>query len=200
MALTTAFILGATVFVATNLDDLFILLAFFADPAYRAREIVFGQYLGNGALVFVSIVAALIALAVPAQYVGLLGLAPIAIGIKELIESWRDKDDDGEAIDRRPRSSGWGRTLAVAAVTIAAGGDNIAVYTPLFAIRSGAEIAMIVFVFVLLTAWWCAFAHWLVQHRAFGAPIRRYGHRVLPFVLMALGAWILYDAGTFRAM
>jgi cadmium resistance protein CadD (predicted permease) len=30
-----------------------------------------------------------------------------------------------------------------------------------------------------------------------GAPIRRYGHRVVPFVLIALGVLVLYEAGSF---
>lgn len=199
---TTALILGVTVFVATNVDEIFVLLALLADSRFRARDVVLGQYLGTGALVLVSVVAALLALVIPVQYIGLLGLAPIALGIRELLESWRgdEGDDVDESIASRSASSAGGRVLAVAAITIANGGDNIAVYTPLFAIRSAIEIALIVVVFVVLTAVWVAAAHWLVHHQALGAPIRRYGHRVLPFVLIALGVWILYEADTFSLL
>jgi len=41
--------------------------------------------------------------------------------------------------------------------------------------------------FVLMTALSCAVAHWLVYHPTLGAPIRRYGHRIMPFVLINLG-------------
>jgi cadmium resistance protein CadD (predicted permease) len=200
---TAALILGVTVFVATNVDDIFILLALLADPRFRAREVVLGQYLGIGALVLVSVVAALIALVIPAEYIGLLGLAPIALGIKELFESWRGDDDGDESVGDRSAISGGGRVLAVAAITVASGGDNIAVYTPVFAVRSGFEIALIVAVFAVLIAAWVAAAHWLVQHPALGPPVRRYGRRALPIVLIGLGVWILYEAGTinlFRAI
>ena len=48
---------------------------FFADPAFRPRQIVLGQYLGIAALV----AASLAALLVPRAYVGLTGLLPLAI-------------------------------------------------------------------------------------------------------------------------
>jgi cadmium resistance protein CadD (predicted permease) len=48
-------------FASTNVDDVSVLLGFFADPAFRARHVVLGQYLGIGALVAVSLVCSLIA-------------------------------------------------------------------------------------------------------------------------------------------
>ena len=90
--------------------------------------------------------------------------------------------------------------LAVAAVTIANGGDNLGIYTPLFATRTGPEVALLIAVFAILTGVWCLLAHGLVNHPALGAPIRRYGRRVLPFVLMGLGVLILYEAGTLSLL
>jgi cadmium resistance protein CadD (predicted permease) len=62
---------------------------------------------------------------------------------------------------------------------------------------SGYDIAVIGGVFAAMTFVWLAVARWLVTHRTIGVPIRRYGGRVLPFVLIALGLYILYDTGTF---
>ena len=60
-----ALILGITLFAATNIDDTFLLLGFFADPKYRAHRVVIGQYLGIATLVAISLLAALIALVIP---------------------------------------------------------------------------------------------------------------------------------------
>jgi cadmium resistance protein CadD (predicted permease) len=76
----TVVIHAVALFVATNLDDIFILVAFFADPGLRARQVIVGQYLGIGALVLISVIAALIALVIPFAYIGFLGLVPIAMG------------------------------------------------------------------------------------------------------------------------
>ena len=195
-----ALILGITLFAATNIDDTFVLLGFFADPKYRAHRVVIGQYLGIATLVAISLLAALIALVIPPAYVGLLGLLPIAIGARKLIDLWGGRDRKEEELERHPASAARGQVLAVAAVTIANGGDNIGVYTPVFAVRSGIETAVIIAVFVLMTAMWCAIAHWLVHHRTIGAPIRKYGHLILPPLLIGLGLSVLLEAGSFALL
>ena len=195
-----ALILGITLVVATNIDDTFVLLGFFADPNFRAHRVVVGQYLGIATLVAISLLAALIALVIPPAYVGLLGLAPIAIGAKKLIDLWGGRDESEEELERHPASAARGQVLAVAAVTIANGGDNIGVYTPVFAVRSGIETAVIIGVFVLMTGVWCAIAHWLVHHRTIGAPIRKYGHLILPPLLIGLGLSVLLESGSFALL
>ena len=93
---------------------------------------------------------------------------------------------------------GHGNIVAVALVTIANGGDNISIYTPLFTTRSVYEILAIGGIFAILTAVWLGAAHSLVNHPTLGAPIRSHGHRIVPFILIALGILILYEAGTAR--
>jgi cadmium resistance protein CadD (predicted permease) len=82
-------------------------------------------------------------------------------------------------------------------VTLVNGGDNIGIYTPSFAIRSAHKIIVIALVFAVMTALWCFVAHAIVNHPKLGSPIRRYGHRVTPVVLVGLGVLILYQAGSF---
>jgi cadmium resistance protein CadD (predicted permease) len=38
----------------------------------------------------------------------------------------------------------------------------------------------------------------LVRHTAVGKPLRRYGHVLLPFILIGLGCLILYRSGALR--
>lgn len=61
-------------------------MIFFSSPNFLARNVVVGQYLGIGLLVAISTLGSLIALVVPSFIIGLLELAPIAIGIKKLLE------------------------------------------------------------------------------------------------------------------
>jgi cadmium resistance protein CadD (predicted permease) len=186
--------LAIALFASTNVDDLFVLLGIFSDPKFRTRDIVVGQYAGIATLFGLSIAASLLSLMIPRAYIGLLGIVPIAIGAKRFVELVRGTDGKGEGLELHRKVGGYGRTATVALVTIANGGDNIGVYTPSLAIRSGYEIAVIALVFVVMTALWCYFAHWMVNHPKFGAPIRLYGHRVAPIVLIGLGILIIYQA------
>jgi cadmium resistance protein CadD (predicted permease) len=77
--------IGIAAFVSTNIDGLFILMVFFATPRFPSYQIVLGQYIGMGSLMGVSLVGSLIALVLPRYLIGLIGLFPIAVGIKE---SW----------------------------------------------------------------------------------------------------------------
>jgi cadmium resistance protein CadD (predicted permease) len=196
---TTTLAFAVTLFATTNIDDLFVLLGFFSDPKFRARNVIVGQCAGMAVLVLLSVFAALIALAILSSYIGLLGLAPIAIGTKRLVDLARGRETADEDLPWQAEGDERGQALAVAAVTIANGGDNVAIYTPLFAVHRGVETAAIVAVFALMTAMWCSFAHWLVHHRTIGAPIRRYGHRMLPVVLIGLGVLVMVKGGAFES-
>jgi cadmium resistance protein CadD (predicted permease) len=184
--------LSGVAFASTNIDDIFVLVGFFSDPEFRRWQIVAGQALGIGLLVAASLAAAFIAFAISAPLVGLLGFVPLAIGIKKLRSSWLPDGAENES-KRPPR--GRGKVLAVAGVTIANGGDNLGVYTPLFATQAGWELSVTIAVFAAMTFAWCAAAWLLVSHPTLGTHARRNGHRVLPFVLIGLGAMILYRSG-----
>jgi cadmium resistance protein CadD (predicted permease) len=184
--------LAIVLFVSTNVDDLLVLIGFFADLRFRSSEIVAGQYVGVAVLFGVSAAGALLSLVIPRAYLGLLGIFPILIGIRKLLELRHDRTqtEPGKALNLH------GNAASVALVTIANGGDNIGVYMPSFAVHSGGQIAVIAVVFAAMTALWCVLARWMVSHRKFGTPLRRYGHIIAPVVLIGLGLLIIYNAGT----
>jgi cadmium resistance protein CadD (predicted permease) len=92
---------GVAAFVSTNIDDLFILMVFFATPRFPFSQIVLGQYIGMGSLIGVSLAGSLITLVLPRNIIGLIGLFPIIIGIKELLELRKKGDDEYEKITKR---------------------------------------------------------------------------------------------------
>ena len=196
------------VFAATDIDDLLVLSAFFCDDRLDPRAIVAGQYAGIAALIALSIVAARLALAIPEGWVALLGLIPLAIGLGQLVRRRRGGEDEDEAaeaaelraaVERRVAGGATrrlaGQAAAIALVTIANGGDNLAVYIPLFASRPAA-IPLYVAAFAAMTGLWCLVGYWLVNNPLTGERVKRYGHRALPYILIALGLYILSDALT----
>jgi cadmium resistance protein CadD (predicted permease) len=183
--------LSIVLFASTNIDDIFVLIAFLADRQFRLHQIVIGQYIGIAALFIFSVMGSLISLVLPPDIVGLMGFLPILIGLMRLVALVRGSSGADDPPVHQPTA-----ILAVAAVTIANGGDNIAVYTPAFATQSATHLAEIAVAFVVLTAIWLLFANWLVNHPQLGRPIRRYGERLVPFVLIGLGVMVLSNAGS----
>ena len=182
-------LLSTGAFISTNIDDLFLLVGFFSDRSFSRGHIFAGQILGMAAIVAISLAAASAALAISPAHVGLLGLAPIVIGIGKLLRLGKTEEEG------QPTAVG---ILQVAAVTIVNGGDNIAAYTPIFATQGSREMIATLAIFAALTLVWCFAALGLVRHTALGKPLRRYGHVLLPFILIGLGGLILYRSGALR--
>ena len=195
MAWLSLIALGVTAFAATNLDDALVLLLFFGDRRYRARHVFIGQAVGVGLLVALSLVVALATVALPARVVGLLGLLPIAIGGKQLLDRRRDRGAtpaDGDGLP--PRAAGWRQAAAVAGVTLANGGDNIGVYVPLFAARPAAQTALLLATFAALLLVWTFAGYALARRSALAGRLRRISGAVMPWVLIGLGVTILAEA------
>jgi cadmium resistance protein CadD (predicted permease) len=189
---------GIAAFVATNIDDLFILMVFFANRSFPTSQIILGQYVGMGLLLGVSLIGSLIALVVPSNLIGLIGIFPIVIGIKEILElRKKGDDDDEEPVKQLSAQSRWRAYLPfliVAAVTLS-GGEEIGIYVSVFAIYNEvSEIITIVTVVIVLTGVWCGIASYLVNHSFLADRLRRIASRVLPFLLIGLGIYILIEA------
>jgi cadmium resistance protein CadD (predicted permease) len=189
--------LAVVLFASTNVDDVFVLLALFADPRVHPAAVVAGQVIGMLALVLATLAVSALALVLARSYVGLLGLFPLGIGLWQLARRARsDGDDEAPAVTRRNLAA---QTVAVTLITIANGGDNLAVYVPVFATRDPFEILLLGGSFLVLTGVWCWLGYLLVSHPRLGAPIRRFAARATPWVLIALGLFILIESEAHRA-
>ncbi len=181
-------------FISTNLDDLFLLAAFFTHPTFKTREIVLGQYIGFIIILMISSLAYFAQLVIPSAWISLMGILPIIIGIKGLI-SLKNPENDANALNdeiiEKKEGITYNKILSVASVTIANGGDNLGVYMPLFASINPFSLVTMVLTFLILVGIWCVLGFKLVNNRILGNKIRKYGHLILPFVMIFIGLGII---------
>jgi cadmium resistance protein CadD (predicted permease) len=186
-------LLAVGLYATTNIDNLVVLTAFYSDRSYRPGQVTAGEYLGLAVIVAVSVAGAAAASNVPHRYIGLLGLVPLTLGAVKLVavlRGGRPPDPDTTA------STGRHRPFVVSAVTVGNGGDNIAVYIPVFATRSLSDAALIVVVFFVAAGVWCAAAR-AVAHAGWTRRVmHRFSHIAVPVVYVALGVSILVYSGT----
>ena len=147
--------------------------------------------------------------------VGLLGVVPLAIGARGLFMLARhgegDTAGDGDSTERstrrrrrsrfRPEQRAVGRGFTAAAlVTIAAGGDNLAVYIPLFRVGGGTNLGAIAAVFAVGEA----LVTWLIlaggRHPKSRDAMLRLGHVAVPILLCCVGVLVLVQADTFSLL
>jgi len=74
------------------------------------------------------------------------------------------------------------QTYYVAAVTVANGGDNIGIYTSLFANNYPMHVLIIMIIFYLMMGIWCALAYFLITHPRIAKVVTNYGHKISPFI------------------
>ena len=206
----SAVITGIVTFAATNVDDLFILMVvlladrrLFPATAYRGRPIsrfcssrrdqpawllrkfYFADRLDRSARF-------------SSDCHGSQKALLSGVEILDLADSKRR----GMNLQSRPCLSGLfsRQTLGVAAVTFANGGDNLGIYTPLFAGSSLIRLGIFLVVFFALVGGWC-YAGFLLSRRPIIAEIcSRYGRLLVPFVLVGLGVYILIESGAATLM
>lgn len=221
----SAITVGAATAMATTFDDNIYLAMFFSRTGrqFRPLHIVTGEYLGFSLLIAISLSGFLIGRVVDSAWLGLLGLLPISIGVNALLarQSFQERasrpnrDSDSPTVllanhhqndmkRRRPltllRALKDRRTYQVSAVTIANGGNNLAIYIPLFASCSLPRLGIILMVCYAAIGLWCFNSWFLIRQPHTAVIMSRYVARVVPFVLIALGLSIILRNGTPQAL
>lgn len=180
---------GITAFIASNIDDTFILILLFATPGLLARHVMIGQFGGITILVIISSLAALLALAVPPFILGFMGIVPIVIGIKRLLES--RKSTESEHFGTRKYLS----IISVTAITVSNGGDDIGVFTPLFAkYNTVTEFSLLILLLLIMTGVWCMVTYYFFRHPLIISRIDAMSKAVAPVALIGVGVFVIFDS------
>ena len=199
MEILLTVLVAVSAFVATNLDDLFVLTIFFGSKDFNNTSVVLGQYIGVLLLIIISLLAYFFKFIIPISYITLFGILPLGIGLKNLwnlrkkgfkgIPNKKFRDlDTGNCIDSKISRE---TILKVASVTFFNGGDNIGVYMSLFASSGIIQLILTNSIFIILVGVWCLISYFMVKNRIIGYKLERYGHIILPFVLILIGLVIL---------
>ncbi len=199
MEILVVVLIAVGVFIATNLDDIFILMSFFA-MSEDGIKLIFGQYLGFLILLGISWACYQFKFVLPVHYLAVLGLFPIIIGIKYFWNFRKNIFTDGvleknfgpTGTQRGTTLKGGNTILTVAMTTVANGGDNLAVYIPLFMTLDNFELSITLLTFMVMVGLWCGLAYKMVNNQIFGEKLRIYGHLIFPVVLILIGFVIIF--------
>lgn len=199
MEIGSAIGIACSSFAITNIDDIFVLITFFAE-ATTSRvltpwKVVIGQYVGFTAIIVLSMIGYGLAFVIPVEPIGFLGLVPMLLGVWLGLGLLIPCQEEGEAevgtVDNLKS------ILKVAAVTIMNGGDNVGTYIPIFSQAKGAEIGVYVVVFYILLGVWCLVAYFVINQRHILRIAQKYIHWVMPFLYVGLGIFIVVKSECF---
>jgi len=183
---------AAIAFLSTNIDNFLLTAAqYAAAPAHRVRRITIGQILGFTVILVVSLSGAAILFEISAAWIGLLGLVPLALGVRGLVAHVRHRNQE---------RAGWpvaGGVITAALVGIGSSGDNLAVYIPLWRECNLVEAVAVVGCFIVFDLILCWGAHITGRHPRTERTFEAVGSWASPVLYCVIGVVILLRAGTF---
>ncbi|WP_368974141.1 CadD family cadmium resistance transporter [Caldifermentibacillus hisashii] len=185
-------------YIATSIDYIVILVVLFAQVKNRkggVRDIVLGQYLGFTVLIIISLLASFGIAFIPQQWIGLLGLIPIFIGLKVLFEKDEGDEEDEEILESTNRFSNF--ILSVTVIMLAAGGDNIGVYIPYFTVLNTIELIVTIVIYYIAAAVLLYLCQRVSAVKGISETVEKYEKIIVPIVFLALGIMIMSENGTF---
>lgn len=191
------------VYISTSIDYLFILLIIFSQSYTKkgVRQIYWGQYLGTGILVAVSLFAAYVLNFIPQDWViGLLGLIPIYLGVRVSLVGEEEEEEEDEVVEKLETRDTSRLFWTVALITIASGGDNLGIYIPYFTALSALEIGVALVVFAISIALLCYISYRLAKVSFVSETLEKYERIIVPVVFIGLGLYIMAESGTFQAL
>ncbi|KAF9774623.1 hypothetical protein IL306_007346 [Fusarium sp. DS 682] len=187
-------------FAVTNVDDIFVLVAFFAEsttsPSLTPVKITIGQYVGFTFIIAVSMIGFGASLLIPAEPIGFLGLIPMLLGVWRILGVFFKKDqDEDESLDEEVTTAdGLKSVFKVASITVMNGADNISTYIPLFAEAKAGELAIYIVVYYIMLGFWCL-AGWLIMKQKHILHMaQKYSRRLIPLLYVGLGIFIVINS------
>ncbi|HUV57997.1 MAG TPA: cadmium resistance transporter [Acidimicrobiales bacterium] len=184
--LLDVFVVASFGFIGTMFDNFFAFAAqLMITERSRYRRVGWAQASGVGVLLLLAAGVGSLLTPIPVRWIGLLCLAPWALAA----HAWRHRGDPSATQYRRG-------AVTTFAVTLALGGDNLAVWIPLLRANGVSRAAVTIITFVLWEALFVVGAQALTARPRLVAWGSRFAPDLIPWIYLALGVLILVECGT----
>ena len=191
---------GATAYISTSIDYLVILMLIFCRASSKNERLTvyLGDLLGTSVLVIISLILAFVLHFIPATWLlGILGLIPIIMGMKLIVNG----EENTDTVVNQKLNARRGFLLNVAMITIATcGADNIDIYVPFFVTLSVSGILIVLLTFTEMLTIFCYLGYLLVKVPVIAKSLEKYGRWITAAVYILLGLYIMFESGTFNKL
>jgi len=186
---------GAGAFIGTNLDNLLLLVAMYARYARQAGTVTAGYVFGMLVICLVALLLGETGDYIPLDWLGLLGVVPMTLGVFALWKLFRKPPAEKAASVEAGESR---RTIfsILASTQLSNGADTIITFTILFAESGDPADYLLVPTFLVMIGVFSGLAYYSVKQAKLGRILRRYGQYVTPFILILVGFYILSNTAT----
>lgn len=182
----------ASAFVATNLDNLVLLVALFSRYGDRHSNVAAGYMLSMILIGGLAWTVGKLATSVPVEYLGFLGIVPVVIGIVGIVKLFSK-----QGVINDPAIAGAGSTAVLAAMLtqLSNGADTVVTFSILFADSNEMADNLVIVSFAVMTVLFAIAAQQAQRHPWLSRPIQLYGHYITPLIMITVGLYVLSNTG-----
>ena len=183
-------------FVATNIDNLLILVILLGANTRRRSAVLLG-FIGSAiAVICVSALGVALERMVGANFIGYLGVVPLFLGLYMLCQAGAGKHPDDKKIESLSNSTEPKIWLSTFILMFSNSGDSVAVFLPLLAESGRSALLVIVTMFLLSALAWAGLAYLISGQPELARRIEYRAEKIVPWIMIAVGTYILMDTAT----
>jgi cadmium resistance protein CadD (predicted permease) len=188
--------LVASGFIATSIDNLLLLVVLLGANAGRKSAVLLGFIASSIAVVCVSVLGVLVGSAVGADLIGYLGVVPLLLGLHMLYTAWKKSNHETTQVASLANQAESGVWFSTFVLMFSNSGDSIAVFLPLLAESGRSAPLLITCGFLVMALLWAGMAYLIAGQRALAEQIERRAEKVVPWIMIGVGVYILMDTAT----
>ncbi|MFD1471012.1 cadmium resistance transporter [Companilactobacillus mishanensis] len=191
--MTEVIVKSVVSYISTSIDYLLILVILLA--TYKNyKKVLIGDLAGTTVLILSSMLIARILGFVPQEWIlGLLGLIPIYIGVRQLFVD----DDDDDKVVNKIQNGNRGIILMTAIITVTTcGADNIAIYVPILIDVSNQQLVIVYITMIIMCLAFFVIGLLISKNKYIQNLIERSGKYLTSAIYIILGIYILFENGT----
>jgi len=144
----------------------------------------------------VAAVGAVIGANLDPRLIGYTGILPLAMGVWFLFRLLRGIRQDTVQVTGSDVDRGGAGILGTALLMFSNSGDSLAIFFPLLAESDRDSLLWEVSAYLVMVLLWAAVAWRISAQPLLARRIERVGEKLVPFIMMAAGIYILMDTGT----
>ncbi|QFU76912.1 hypothetical protein EY643_15330 [Halioglobus maricola] len=188
--------LAASSFVATNTDNLLLLVLLQGAFPRKKFAVLLGFLSAVLLVVLVSLLGIAVGRVLDAGLVGYFGLVPIGLGLHMLYSGSKRPSVEGAESGEAMIAPGAGPLIATLVLMLANSTDSLLVLMPLLADTNPAGELTLITSYLLCAVLWSGLAWKIGQQRSLAVTVERWGVKVVPWIVIAVGLYIFLDTAT----
>lgn len=183
-------------FIATNMDNLLILVVLLGANAKRRSAVLLGFIASTIAVICVSALGVAVGSVVDAGLIGYLGVVPLLLGCYMLYKSWSGSDLEETALEMPLSGTEPKIWLSTFILMFSNSGDSIAVFLPLLAESGRSALLIVVCSYLVMALLWAGMSYMISGQRELASRIEQRAEKIVPWIMIGVGVYILMDTAT----